>query len=137
MLLSDAVIVVPEDMDSSLKLGQPASYGVYYDPSHTSNQQTLIPLLNQVIDDIDRGQQGSTKLIGLDEHSLHSHQLRFIDYLVPGIIGMMVMFLGVFSAIPIIQQRQAGIIRRLGCTPLRRSVLITSESSFRILTVLI
>ncbi|HEY48776.1 MAG TPA: ABC transporter permease [Dehalococcoidia bacterium] len=133
----DLIIVVPEDMESSLQLGQPVALGVYYDPSQTVNQQTLIPILNQVIDDIDRGMQGSVKLIGLEEHSLHSHQLRFIDYLIPGILGMMVMFLGVFSAIAIIQQKQSGIIRRLGCTPLRRSTMVSSEGFSRIVIVLI
>jgi ABC-2 type transport system permease protein len=120
----DAVIVVPEDMDISLSQGQPSNLQVYYDPSLASNQQTMIPILYQVIDGIDRVLQNSTPLIGMEQNSLESHQLRYIDYLVPGILGMSLMFTGLFGALPVIQQRQAHIIKRLGTTPLRRSVLV-------------
>ena len=133
----DAVIVIPENMDNSVHLNQPVDLQVYYDPSQMSNQQTLIPILNQVIDEIDRCMQGSIRLIGLEEESLQSHQLRYIDYLVPGILGMSLMFTGVFGGLPIIQQRQARIIKRLGCTPLRRSTLVFGELAFRIILVLL
>jgi len=133
----DAVIVIPEQMDNSVHLNQPVDLKVHYDPSQLSNQQTLIPILNQVIDEIDRRMQGNIRLIGLEEESLQSHQLRYIDYLVPGILGMSLMFTGVFGGLPIIQQRQARIIKRLGCTPLRRSTLVFGELAFRIILVLL
>ena len=133
----DAVIVIPENMDSSISQGQPANVQVHYDPSQASNQQTLIPILNQVIDGIDRQLQGSSPLIGMEQNSTQSHQLRYIDYLVPGILGMSLMFTGVFGALPIIQQRQAHIIKRLGSTPLRRSTLVLGDLTFRMILVLL
>lgn len=133
----DAAILIPSNMDSSLALKQPVNLPVYYDPSQTSNQQILIPILTRVVDDIDRGMQGSPKLLGLEENSIQSHKLRYIDYLVPGILGMSLMFTGIFGGLPIIQQRQARIIKRLGCTPLRRSILVFGELAFRIILVLL
>jgi len=47
------------------------------------------------------------------------------------------MFTGIFGGIPVIQQRQAGIIRRLGCTPLRRSMLVSGELAFRMIIVIL
>lgn len=133
----DAVIVIPADVDFSLQLKQPVNLQVYHDPSQLSNRQILIPILNQVVDEIDRGIQGNTKLLSLEENSLQSHKLRYIDYLVPGILGMSLMFTGIFGGLPIIQQRQARIIKRLGCTPLRRSMLVLGELAFRIILVLL
>lgn len=133
----DAVIVIPENMDSSISQGQPANIQVYYDPGQASNQQTLIPILSQVIDGIDRQLQESSPLIGMEQNSIQSHQLRPIDYLVPGILGMSLMFTGVFGALPIIQQRQAHIIKRLGSTPLRRSTLVLGDLTFRMILVLL
>jgi len=133
----DAVIVVPAEMDLALSQGQPSNIEVYYDPSLASNQQILIPVLHQVIDGIDRVLQNSTPLIGLEENSLESHQLRYIDYLVPGILGMSLMFTGLFGALPVIQQRQAHIIKRLGTTPLRRSTLVLGDLTFRLILVLL
>ena len=132
-----AVIIVPEGSDYSLGMGQPIALEVYYDPSQTANEQILLPILNQVIGEIDWGMQGSMRLIGLQEHSIQSHQLRYIDYLVPGILGMSLMFTGIFGCVPIIQQRQAQIIKRLGTTPLRRSTLVFSELAFRMILVLL
>ena len=75
--------------------------------------------------------QGNVKLLGLEENSVQSHDLRYIDYLVPGILGMSLMFTGIFGGLPIIQQRQARIIKRLGCTPLRRSILGLRRACFQ------
>ena len=133
----DAVIVIPENMDSSLSQGQPANVQVYYDPSRASNQQILIPILNQVIDGIDQYLQKSSPLLGMEQNSTQTHQLRYIDYLVPGILGMSLMFTGVYGAMPIIQQRQAHIIKRLGSTPLRRSTLVLGDLTFRMILVLL
>jgi ABC-2 type transport system permease protein len=130
----DAVIVIPPEMDNS---GQPADLQVYYDPSQISNQQELLPILNQVVDEIDRRIQGTVRLIGMEEHSIQSHDLRYIDYLVPGILGMSLMFTGVFGGLTTIQQRQAHIIKRLGCTPLRRSMLVFGELFFRMILVIL
>lgn len=133
----DAVIIIPKEMDNSPHLGQPVDLQVYYDPSQISNQQELIPILNQVVDEIDRRIQGTVRLIGMEEHSIQSHDLRYIDYLVPGILGMSLMFTGVFGGLTTIQQRQAHIIKRLGCTPLRRSMLVSGELLFRMILVIL
>jgi ABC-2 type transport system permease protein len=131
----DAVIVVPKAMDSSLDQGQTANIQVYYDASLIPNQQTLIPILNQVINAIDWHLGGIAPPIGIEETSIQSHELRYLDFLLPGILGMTFMFIGVQGGLPIIQQRQAHIIKRLGSTPLRRSMLVIGDVVFRIIIV--
>ena len=133
----DAVIVIPANTDSQLQLNQPVDLQLYYDPSQTSNQQILVPILTQVLDGIDRNLQGTTQLIILEEKGIQSRELRYIDYLVPGILGMSLMFTGIFGGLPLIQQRQARIIKRLGCTPLRRSMLVFGDMAFRVIIVLV
>lgn len=132
-----AVIVIPESMDTSIRQGQRTDVQVYYDPSRTSSQQILIPILNQVINGIDRQLQGSSQLIGMEERSIQSRDLRYMDYLLPGILAMSLMFTGVYAGLPIIQQRQAHIIKRLGATPLRRSMLVFGDLTFRMILVLL
>jgi ABC-2 type transport system permease protein len=133
----DTVVVVPETMDSSLNQGQTANIQVYYDASLISNQQTLIPTLNQVINAIDWHLEGIVPPIGIEETSIQSHELTYLDFLIPGILGMTFMFIGVQGGLPIIQQRQAHIIKRLGSTPLRRSMLVIGDVVFRIIIVFI
>jgi len=133
----DAVIVIPENMDNSIETRVAVNLEIHYDPSQASRQQILIPILSEVIDQIDRGMQSSPQLISLEEHNTQSKDLRYIDYLVPGILGMSLMFTGIFGGVPVIQQRQAGIIRRFGCTPLRRSTLVFGELAFRMIIVIL
>jgi len=132
----DAVLVVPAGADS-LTPGQSADIQVYYDSSRTVNQQTLIPSLSQVISATDQRLGGYTPLIGLQETSIQSHELRYIDFLLPGILGMTLMFIGVQGGLPIIQQRQAHIIKRLSSTPLPRSTLVLGDLVFRLIVSLL
>ena len=132
----DGVIVIPAGMDT-LGLGQSNSIQVYYDASLMENQQTMIPAIYQVINAIDQQLGGYTPLISMQEKSVQSHQLRYIDFLLPGVLGMTLMFIGVQGGLPIIQQRQAHIIKRLGSTPLPRSMLVLGDVVFRMIVVLL
>ena len=133
----DAVIILLDGFGNALVEGQPTSIQVHYDPSQNTTQQTLLPILNHVMAGIEGNITGNERLISIEEHSMQSHQLRYIDYLVPGVLGMSLMFTGIYGCMPIIQQRQAHIIKRLGCTPLRRSTLVFSELVFRMVIVLL
>ena len=133
----DAIIVIPATMDGAMAQGQPTAIQIYYDPSKTSNQQMLIPILNQVVNGINQYLQGTTPLITLEEESVQSRELRYIDYIVPGVLGMSLMFSGVYAGLPIIQQRQAHIIKRLSCTPLPRWTLVLGDLAFRMILVVL
>jgi ABC-2 type transport system permease protein len=131
----DAVIDVPAGMDT-MGPGQSDNVQVYYDASRTVNQQTLIPALYQVINAIDQQIGKYTPPIGMQQTPVQSHELRYIDFLLPGILGMTLMFIGVQGGLPVIQQRQAHIIKRLGSTPLRRSTLVLGDLVFRMIVIL-
>jgi ABC-2 type transport system permease protein len=121
----------------TLSPGQSGNIQVYYDASLMENQQTLIPAIYQVINAIDQQLGGYTPFISVQQKSVQSHQLRYIDFLLPGVLGMTLMFIGVQGGLPIIQQRQAHIIKRLGSTPLPRSMLVLGDVVFRIIVVLL
>ncbi len=89
-----------------------------------------------MINAIDQQLGGYTPLIGMQQTSVQSHELRYIDFLLPGILGMTLMFIGVQGGLPVIQQRQAHIIKRLGSTPLRRSMLVLGDVVFRMIVIL-
>lgn len=131
----DAVIDIPAGMDT-LGPGESDNVQVYYDASQTVNQQVLIPALSQVINAIDERLGSYTPPIGMNQQSVQTHELRYIDFLLPGILGMTLMFIGVQGGLPVIQQRQAHIIKRLGSTPLRRSTLVLGDLLFRMIVIL-
>ena len=132
----DAVIDIPSGLDS-LASGQSGTVQVYYDTSQIVNQQTLIPTLNQLVNTVSQRIGGYIPPIKLQEASVQSHALRYVDFLLPGILGMTLMFIGVQGGLPIIQQRQAHIIKRLGSTPLPRAMLVVGDVVFRLITSLL
>jgi ABC-2 type transport system permease protein len=132
----DAIMVIPAGTDT-LGPGRSNAIQVYYDSSLMANQQTLIPAISQITNTIDQKLGGYTPLVTLQEKSVQSHQLRYVDFLLPGILGMTLMFVGIQGGLPIIQQRQAHIIKRLGSTPLQRSMLVMGDVAFRLIVVLL
>ncbi len=127
-----AVVQVPENLGADLAGRQPVDLQLYYDPSNTTTTQVILPIVNQIVEQMDRQINRQPALLGVHEESIQSHQLRNIDYLVPGIIAMSIMTTGLFCAVPLIQQREKKILKRWSATPIRRSSLIYSQVIFRL-----
>jgi ABC-2 type transport system permease protein len=68
---------------------------------------------------------------------VQTQDLTFISYLVPSILGMSLMQLGIFSAIPLVADRQKHILKRLQATPLRRWQLVGSNVLMRLIIAVV
>jgi len=127
-----AVIVIPKDTESRLILGETADITVYYDPTQTTSAQIILSALSEVIDEVNQQLTQQPVLLQLVEESTLSKQLRDIDFLVPGILAMSVLFLGLFGGLPIVEWREKQVLKRLGATPIRRSTVISSQVAYRL-----
>ncbi len=127
-----AVIIVPSGFGETIAQGGSAKVDVYYDPTQSSSAQVLLPIITQVLQSF--GQ--APPLIQVNPVTLQTHDIRAVDYLVPGILAMALMQLGIFAAMPLVVERENRVLKRLGATPLRRSTLILSTVVFRLLPVL-
>jgi ABC-2 type transport system permease protein len=76
---------------------------------------------------------GVPPAVAPDFKPIQTNDLTFISYLVPSILGMSLMQLGVFAAIPLVADRQKLILKRLQATPLRRWQLVGSNVLMRLL----
>ncbi len=124
-----AVIIIPPGFGQAISQGGNATVNVYYDPTQSSSAQVLLPIITQVL-----GKFGEpAPLINVNAVTLQTHEIRPIDYLTPGILAMAVMQLGIFAAMPLVVQRENRVLKRLGATPLRRSTMILSTVTFRLL----
>ncbi len=132
-----AVILVPSDLEDTIASGKTADITVYYDPSQTTSAQIILSVLNEAINRINQQLTQQPVLLELAVQSVQAHELRNIDYLVPGILAMSVLFLGLFGALPLVDWREKQILKRLGATPLRRSTVITSQVFYRLVLALL
>lgn len=125
----DAVLVLGSDFDATVRMGD-AQIQVYYDP-------TTLAITRQVVQSIVAGlnQQatGKTPPVTLSEQTITAHNLRQIDFLTPGQLGMMLMWANLVVGTVLVGWRQTGVMKRLAATPLRPGTLIASQMVARLL----
>jgi ABC-2 type transport system permease protein len=69
--------------------------------------------------------------------TVQTENLNFISYFVPSILALSVMQVGIFAAVPLVADREKGILKRLSATPLRRWQLVGSNTLMRLLIALV
>lgn len=129
-----AVIVVPKGYADTVgaKAG-PARVTVYTDPSQSSADAGTRQLIGFVLAAVNQAATGQPPAVQPSFEAIQTNDLTFISYLVPSILGMSLMQLGVFSAVPLVADREKLILKRLQATPLRRWQLVGSNVLMRLL----
>ena len=116
--LSSDVAKVLAARPGSVAGGSPAKIDLYFDPSNTFVSEVTKGLVGNVISSVDRSASGAPVLMQLRSHSVRQRNLRYIDFLVPGIIAMTLMNSAMFGlGGTIVNYRERGILRRLKVTP--------------------
>jgi ABC-2 type transport system permease protein len=129
-----AVVVVPKGYAQTVaaKAG-PAQVTVYTDPSQSSADAGTRQLIGFVLAAVNQAATGQPPAVQPTFEAIQTNDLTFISYLVPSILGMSLMQLGVFSAVPLVADREKLILKRLQATPLRRWQLVGSNVLMRLL----
>ena len=133
-----AIIVVPkglQDAAVTVKAGGQASIALqlYLDPSKSSTNQVVQAVAAGISNNFNLGLAGGSVVLSVDQQSFQSTNINQVAYLVPSILAMALMQLGVFAALPLVQQREKGILKRIGATPLPRWMLVASNILLRLL----
>jgi len=136
----DAVIEVPAGYGTALEAaaagsGPPTNLVVYTDPSRQNLVASVYQAVGSVLGVINLG--GRPPLVIPQSQTLQTENLNFISYFVPSMLGLSVMQVGIFAAIPLVADREKLILKRLAATPLRRWQLVGSNVLMRLLIALI
>ena len=138
----DALIVVPAGFGHAVAAASGATspappevaVTLYADPSHTSTTGTINQIVTGVLTGVNQQLSGRPPVVTLTTASIQgTTTLNGASYFVPSILAMAIMQLGVFAAIPLVQQREKLILKRLGATPLPRWTLVGSNVLLRLL----
>jgi ABC-2 type transport system permease protein len=141
-----AVIVIPKGLQDAIvaaktgaTTGGKASIAlqVYGDPSQSQTTQVVQGVVAQIASGFNLVAQGGTAILTVSQLTLQSTSISAVTYLVPSILAMALMQLGVFAAIPLVQQREKGILKRIGATPLARWKLVGSNVLLRLMIALL
>ena len=136
----DAVIVVPAGYGAATAAAgsaaaprAPLALTLYTDLSHPTDAQTLEQIVSGVTTGVNQALSGRPPLLSVQTRPIQGSAVPTgATYYVPSILAMAIMQLGVFAAIPLVQQREKLILKRIGATPLPRWTLVGSNVLLRL-----
>jgi ABC-2 type transport system permease protein len=132
----DGTIVVPVGYGESVTAaaaggGAPAELKIFTDPSRPSLQGSIYQAVGAVLGVVNLG--GRPPLVVPSPQTVQTENLNAISYFVPSMLGLSIMQVGIFAAIPLVADREKLILKRLAATPLRRWQLVGSNVLMRVL----
>lgn len=140
----DGIVVVTDGVGEALGAaagGQtpstPVSLVVFTDPSQQTQSTTIQQIVSQIVSATNQALSGRPPVLALEMETLQTDDITPAAYFVPSILAMALMQLGVFAAIPLAEQREKLILKRLGATPLRRWTLVGSNILMRLVIALV
>jgi ABC-2 type transport system permease protein len=123
----DGIIVIPKGLAAAIAVT------VITDPSRSSTSQAVQQIATGLVMAANLQLTGTTPLLSVASESLLTGRLNSVSFFVPSILAMALMQLGIFAAIPLVQQREKLILKRLNATPLPRWTLVGSNVLVRLL----
>jgi ABC-2 type transport system permease protein len=134
----DGILVIPQGLQTVIDAAQagqhpdPVEVTIVTDPSKSNTALALQQIATGLVMAANLRLSGATPLLTVAPDSLQTHQLNSVSFFVPSILAMALMQLGVFASIPLVQQREKLILKRLNATPLPRWVLVGSNVLVRL-----
>jgi len=132
------MLVIPEGFENDLGMAMlsggatNATIEFIYDQSQTS-ATVVLGILNSVINEMNQVLSGGADYVVVQGEAIAPKRFNFMDFFLPGMIGMSAMTTSIFSAVEINSRyRETGIFRKLATTPLRRIEWILSRTIYLI-----
>lgn len=132
------VVTIPKGYEESLKQANPQmnpiTIPVAYDETNFAVSQVGLALVGGVIDQISKERVDYKPVLVMESQGIEALHLRYIDFLVPGIVAMMIMSNNMNGvAGQIASWRERGILRRMQGTTLKASTFIAAQITARLL----
>lgn len=110
-----------------------ATVKAYYDETNMTTSQIALTLLSQVVDGVSKQLANYSPVVAVDASAVQSLHLKYIDFLVPGILAMMIMSNNLNGvAGQIASWRERGILRRMQSTTLTAATFIGAQITARL-----
>ncbi len=126
------VVSVPDDFIDGAGQGS-RELTVYVNQSQPGQSQALLSILNQYLDKTSLALAHAPQYFAIREEAVDARKLKYIDFLLPGLIGMSVMQMSVFSvAFVFVQYKEKGVLKRLSATPMRPMHFVAANTLTRL-----
>jgi ABC-2 type transport system permease protein len=125
-----ATVLAPDEAAKALRSGkvsivvkpQDDSYEYRFDPTRPESRTARL-----IVDDVLQRAKGRTDVVSIGEEQVTEPGARYVDFLVPGLIGMNLMGSGLWGlGFTVVIARSRKLLKRFAATPMRRSHYLLS-----------
>jgi len=130
-------IVIPSGFSSAFVSGRPVNVTVYGNPASTTSA-IVSGITRGVVNQFNLKRAGGSQVIGVEPQNVKSQSLKYIDFLVPWLVGFSVLTSPMFALVNISSQyKRDKIFKQLSLTPLTKSEWLVSKIFFYIVLTII
>lgn len=141
----NGVLVIQKGFADSIISGKAGEVTIYVDESEVTTaeitKQTIIGILDGISREIARkatGAQEIPEMIKVEEKQVTGDDFDYIDFMIPGILAMTIMFAGLMGyAQEIASYREKGILRRIKVSPISLPTFLASGMTTVLILVLV
>ena len=125
-------IIIPANFSTNYALEQPVNVTVYGNPTQSSNGIVLGTVAG-VSDFFNLQRYGGSHIIGISTATFTSTQPKYVDFLIPGLIGFSILVSPMFSMVNIsAEYKKSKLFKQLSLTPLTKFEWLASKILFYI-----
>src|SRR6266700_1127207 len=132
----NAIIVIPPGFGQQMVQGG-AHLQVFYDQGNPVTTASTQLTVKAIVDGINRAVTHQPGPVTLDQQAVAAKDIRQIDIITPGMLGMLLMWANLAVGIELVNWREMGITKRLAATPLQPLAMISAQVLARLALSLI
>lgn len=129
---SDGVII-PSDFSSNYITGKPVNVTVYGNPSQSSSA-IVMGTVTGVSNAFNLQRYGGTPIIGITTATVNAQMNKYVDFLIPGLVGFSILVSPMFSLVNISSEyKKVKLFKQLSLTPITKIEWLSSKVLWYIL----
>jgi ABC-2 type transport system permease protein len=132
----NAVVIIPAGFGKQIVEGG-AHLQVFYDQSNPISTAATQLTVQAIVDNMNRAVTHQPGPVTLEQQAVTTKDVRTIDFMTPGMLGMLLMWANLAVGVQMVNWRQLGVTRRLAATPLTPLTMIAGQVVARLLLSLL
>lgn len=130
-------IVIPNGFGADYSSHTPVNVTIYGNPASSTNG-IVIGVTNAVVNGLNLQLVHGTQVVGVAQNPIISKSYKYIDYLVPGLIGFSVLTSPMFALVNISSQyKRDKVFKQLSLTPLTKTEWLLSKITWYVVLTII
>ncbi len=120
-------IVIPANFSANYLAGKPVNVTIYGNPT-ASTSGIVIGTVNGVANLFNLRRFNGSSVIGLTQTTVNTQQTKYVDFLIPGLIGFSILVSPMFSLVNISSEyKKTKLFKQLSLTPLTKMEWLASK----------